>query len=117
MADESTGAPISLYANNLLYEASAWDLKIIFGQVDQSSGSTVVKPNVAVTIPWAQAKLTLYWLRLQVEVMETQTGKIPIRADLIPPENIPTEEQLNDPDMKKFFDMYKRVRDEFLKTL
>jgi hypothetical protein len=117
MADESTTAPISVYANNLHYESSAWDLKITFGQVDQSSGSIVVKPNVAVTIPWAQAKLTLYWLRIQVEIMEMQTGKIPIRADLLPPDNTPTEEQENDPEMKKFFEMYKRVRDEFMKTI
>ncbi len=106
---------IATYANNAFFEASAWDLKIIFGQLDQSSGSIVVKQNVSVTIPWAQAKLALFWLRMQVEAMEVSTGKILLRKDLLPPELPPlTAEQENDPAAKQFHESYMKAREEFI---
>jgi hypothetical protein len=122
MADESTnqgsGDPIAVYANNVYFESSAWDLKIIFGQIDQSTGTVTVKQKVAVTIPWTQAKLTLFWLRVQVELIERQSGKIAIRNDLVPPEwPAPTGGQKDDPDAIAFFELYNRARDEFLKTI
>ena len=95
---ERTQNFVSTYANNAIFEASAWDLKIIFGQLDQASGIAEIKQHLAVTIPWAQAKLLLYWLRVQVEVVELESGKIQIRKDLIPPEPPAlTPEQENDP--------------------
>ena len=109
---------ISTYANNLIFEASAWDLKLIFGQLDQSSGTAVVKQHLAVTIPWPQAKLALFWLRVQIEGIETQSGKIPIRQDLIPSELPPiTQEQEKDPAAKKFYQRYSELRAEFIKSL
>jgi len=126
MPDEEKAQPklergenfISSYANSIGYEASAWDLKVIFGQIDQSSGATVVKQHLAVTIPWAQAKLTLFWLGMQVALMEEQTGKIPVRRDIIPPEPPPlTTEQENDPAAKRFHEAYLTARARFLASL
>src|SRR5208283_935789 len=104
MPDETTTAPpqlkyerttdfLNTYANNAYFESSAWDFRIIFGQLDQSSlPEPAIKQNVAITIPWAQAKLALYWIRLHVEANEIQNGKILIRADLLPPvPNPPTD--------------------------
>ncbi len=108
----------SVYANNALFQPSAWDLKIIFGQLDQASGKDIVKQQVAVTIPWAQAKLALYYLRLQVEAMEIQSGKIPIRGDLIPPEPPPlTPEQEGIPGSKKILEIIQKLREEFIASL
>jgi len=108
----------SLYANSVLYEASAWDLKLIFGQLDQASGRAIVKQNVAVTIPWPQAKLALFWLRFQVEIAEATVGtKIPIRKDLLPIEAPPlTPEEESDPATKQAREIYMRLREEFLAT-
>jgi hypothetical protein len=130
MPDEATAQPsaalkyertdnfISAYANNAFFEPSAWDLKIIFGQLDQSPAGITIKQNIAVTIPWAQAKLALYWLRLQIEATEMDIGKIPLRKDLIPPEPPPlTPEQENNPDAKKMHELVRKLREEFIASL
>jgi Protein of unknown function (DUF3467) len=115
---ERTPNFVSSYANSAIFEASAWDLKIIFGQLDQSPGSVEVKQHLAVTIPWAQAKLALYWLRVQVEAMELQSGKIPIRRDLVPPEPPQlTAEQENDPQAKQLRDLVVKIREDFIANL
>jgi hypothetical protein len=112
----------STYANTIFFEATAWDLKLIFGQVEQMTSNPPNPPtgkvmqHLAVTIPWPQAKLALFWLRVQVEAAEiTVKAKIPIRSDLIPPE-VPalTPEQENDPNVREFQELYRRLREEFL---
>jgi hypothetical protein len=115
---ERTDDFISTYANNAFFEGSAWDLKIIFGQLDQSGAQAVIKQNLAVTIPWAQAKLALYYLRLQIEAIEIQSGKITIRNDLLPPEPPPlTPEEEAIPRSKEIRDLVLKLREEFLATL
>lgn len=85
----------SVYANNAYFESSAWDLKIVFGQLDQPVGQPAkIRQHIAITIPWTQAKLAVYYLRLHVEAIEIQNGKISIREDLLPPEpTLPTPEE------------------------
>lgn len=105
----------SSYANNVNYEQTAWDLKLIFGQVD----GNVVRQHLAVTIPWPQAKLAAFWLRVQVESAEAYVGaKIPIRKDLIPAE-LPslTPEQEKDPAWRAFYELYSKAREDFIATL
>jgi hypothetical protein len=116
---ERTEQYIASYANSIIFESSAWDLKLIFGQLDQVSSTTLVKQHLAVTIPWPQAKLALFWLRLQIEVAEIQVrAKIPIRQEFLPPELPPlTSEQENDPGTKEFYGLYHKIREEFLASL
>ena len=114
---ERTSNFISTYANSVYFEASAWDLKLIFGQLDQTSANPAVQQNVAITVPWAQAKLALFWLRLHIEVAEVQVGKFVLRKDVIPPEAPAlTPEQEKDDMTKITHDLYVRLRDEFLKN-
>jgi hypothetical protein len=52
---------VSLYANNVMYEASVWDLKLIFGQLDQKvaekqQGQATVDYHSAITLPWSTVK-------------------------------------------------------------
>jgi hypothetical protein len=123
---ERTEQFVSSYANSLILESTAWDIKLIFGLVEQVAGTmpaeAVVKQHLAVTIPWSHAKLALFWLRLQVEAAEASVkAKIPIRSDLLPPEvsQLPrlTPEQENDPSVKEFRELYRRIREEFLASL
>jgi hypothetical protein len=111
---------VSRYANNVLFEGNAWDLKIKFGQVETVSGETRVKATAEISIPWAQAKLAIYWLRLQVEAMEIQSGKIALRKDVLPPE-LPEPEVLTsgepDPDAVRMHEFAKKVRAEFFANL
>ena len=107
------------YANNINFESTAWDMKLTFGHIDQGTGTLVIKQDCAITIPWPQAKLALFWLRVHVETAEATVGvKIPIRKDLIPPE-LPKLEpaQENDPEIIRFRELYDRIRAEFLTTL
>jgi hypothetical protein len=128
MPDDNKNNPLStayfaddyfeVYANQVLYEASAWDLKIIFGALDQSTGTAKMKKTLAVNIPWAQIKLALFSLRLQLAVEEMEDGKIQIRPSLLPPEAPAlTKEQEADPKAKAVHEAYTRIREEFLREL
>jgi hypothetical protein len=126
MADETPPAVksertenfISTYANNVFLESSTWDLKLIFGQLDQSSAPNTIKQNVAVTLPWAQAKLLLYYLRLHIEAEEIADGKIHIRPDVRPVEPPAlTPEQKSDPAFKRIYDFMIKLRAEFIANL
>jgi hypothetical protein len=110
---------ISIYANNAYFESSAWDLKIVFGQLEQpAGGNAVIKQSLAVTLPWTVAKLALYWLRVQVEAMELQSGKITIRQDLLPPEPpLLTPDQENTPLAKELRELILKIRAEFIAGL
>jgi hypothetical protein len=116
LAHERTEDFISTYANNAYFESSVWDLKIVFGPLDQPIGSpAIVRQTIAVALPWAQAKLRAYFIRLHVEANDIQNGKVPIRPDLLPPPPPPlTEEQANDPNAKKLFELVTKLRAEFV---
>ena len=97
MSDESTASKDEqgmtaeynfedVYANNSSFETSAWDLKLIFGQLDQTSRSKrVVNWHTAVTIPWAQAKIMAYYLAINVVFHEIQHGPIKVPSTVLPP--------------------------------
>jgi hypothetical protein len=75
------------YANNVYLEGSVWDLKLIFGQLDQSSGSAITEQRAAITIPWRQAKILNYLLSIHIRAHELDTGlPIEIPKSAIPPE-------------------------------
>jgi len=110
---------VKSYANNAYYESSAWDLTIVFGQLDQLVGSpAIIRQNIAITIPWAQAKLMAYFLRLHAEANDIQNGKVPIRSDLLPPVPPPiSEEDAKNPAAKKLYDLAVKLREEFIASL
>lgn len=107
------------YANNVLYESSTWDLKLIFGQLDQSEGKIKVVQHSAITIPWIQAKLMVFWLRGQIEAHERKNGKIQVPSSVIPPPLPPLTEELkkSDPQAKAVYAIFSRLREEFVSSL
>jgi len=107
------------YSNSILFESTAWDLRLTFGHIDQATGTVTVKQDRAVTIPWPQAKLAIFWLRVHVAAAEAEVGtKIPIRKDLIPQElPPPMPEQANDPSTVRFRELYEKIRSEFIDSL
>lgn len=106
------------YANNVFYETSSWDLKLIFGQLDQSEGRVRVVQHSAITVPWAQAKLMVYWLRGQIEAHELVNGKIHVPSPVIPPPFPLTEElKKSDPNAEAIYAIFNRLRDEFISSL
>ncbi|HEX9545404.1 MAG TPA: DUF3467 domain-containing protein [Pyrinomonadaceae bacterium] len=107
------------YANSIIYESSSWDLKLVFGQLDQSEGTVKVVQHSAITLPWTQAKLMLYWLRGQIEIHELLNGKIHIPPPVIPPPPPPLTEEIkkSDQNAEVVYSIFNRLRDEFLANL
>jgi len=76
----------SLYANNVQFEVSTWDLKMVFGELDQSDppGKSKVIQHTAMTVTWLQAKIMAYYLNANILLHEADYGKIQIPANLHP---------------------------------
>jgi|ERR1035441_7450252 hypothetical protein len=84
----------SLYATNVNFEPSVWDLKLIFGQLDQSSGRAVVKQHTAISVPWIQVKLMAYYLEAQLAIHDIDFGAVIVPPSLIPPSPDPTSPEI-----------------------
>ena len=84
------------YANNVYVEPSVWDLKIVFGQTDLSSGPNAVVQHTAITLPWNYVKILSYVLRSNIAVREAEDGHIPVPPRILipPPKEIPPAENI-----------------------
>jgi hypothetical protein len=104
----------SVYANNFYLEPSAWDLKILFGQLEQHTGSAEVDWHTAVAMPWSQVKVLIYYLRMNMALQEKVDGKICIARRVVPtPPEAPTEEKLKaDPNAQELYETYLKIHSE-----
>src|ERR1039457_3310638 len=74
-----------VYSNNVQFESSVWDLRTVFGVLQQPKGEPAfVDQHTAVTLPWPQAKLLHYFLGVQLAAHEALNGKINIPASVLP---------------------------------
>ncbi len=107
------------YANNVYYESGAWDLKLIFGQLDQRDGKIKVIQHSAITLPWPLVKIMTYWLRGQVEAHEAMNGKIRIPPAVIPQALPPLTEEnkKSDVNAETIYKIFNRLREEFVSSL
>ncbi len=110
---------VSKYANNVRFEATVHDLKIVFGETDQSSGKEVIRQHTAITIPWSVAKLARYFIDINTLFHELYVGRIPVPPNQIPqPLLQPSSETLaNDPLAEEAFLRATRLREEFLESI
>ena len=109
---------ISLYANNIQFEQTAFDLKLIFGELNQAGGKVLIDQHSSVTIPWGQAKLLLYYLQLNIAGYELENGKIKIRGDLVPlPIGPLPAGQEDNPKVRELFEVVKNLREQFVSNL
>lgn len=64
-----------LYANNVLFEANAFDLRVIFGQFKAGSqGEPEIEQHTAVAIPWTVAKIACMYLAINIIGFEVDHG-------------------------------------------
>jgi hypothetical protein len=101
---------LELYANNAQFLSSAWDLKIVFGELDQSLGSNVVVQHSAITMPWSHAKVMALFLLIHVTGHESQMGRIPVPHGIIP--EPPKEAPLGT--SEKTLKAFKKLYDDFI---
>lgn len=105
------------YANNFNFEPSTWDLKIIFGQLEQHTGLAEIDWHTAITIPWLQVKLVAYYLRVQAIWYELQNGPLNIPANVMPPEPTPpVGEMAENSYAKAYYEAQKKIYMEMFST-
>jgi len=107
----------SNYANNARFESTVYDLKVIFGQSELSSGSEIVDQHTAVTLPWPFVKVFLYYLQVQLIAQEVQNGPVVIPPSQIPPPFEPPAEYANDPGVQRGREAINRFREQFIASL
>jgi hypothetical protein len=74
----------SVYANNSRFESSVWDLRVLFGQLEQHTGKEVIDWHTAVTLPWMQVKILIYYLRVNLAVHELASGPLWVHPNVTP---------------------------------
>jgi hypothetical protein len=91
---------ISRYANNVHFEVSVWDLKLLFSEFEQPPGETAfIQQHTAITIPWIQVKLLTILLQLNIIAHEAVNGKIAVPPHILPPISPPGPE-ITDPQIR-----------------
>jgi len=100
----------SLYANNVNFESSVWDLKMIFGQLDQEASA--VTQHTAMTLPWSTSKIAAYYMLVNLLVHQADNGAITIPARVVPPRPDP-ESPTVEPHMKPVISYVAWIHDQF----
>ena len=78
----------------------------------------VVEQHTAMNIPWIQAKLMIYYLKVQVAIYEQQHGPIRIPTSVLPPEPPPLPGQFKDnPVAESVRALVLKMRAEYLASL
>ena len=106
----------SWYANNVQFDQTDFDLKMIFGEGDLSK--MIVQKHTAMTVSWIQAKIMLYFLTLQFGIYEMTHPKIQVPINVLPPESQPpTGEAANDPMAQLVHEYINKMRAQFIESL
>ncbi|MGH9345483.1 MAG: DUF3467 domain-containing protein [Terriglobia bacterium] len=109
----------SLYANNIQFELSAWDFRLLFGELDQIDGAAIIRQHTAMTIPWSSVKLLIYFLQANLSIYEAANGFVRIPHDVIPPPptNLYTPEQLeNNPRARATVEFIAKIHEILMKS-
>lgn len=106
---------VARYANNVFFEISLWDMKITFGELDQSLGENVVVQHEAITMPWPAAKILSYFLQLNLAAQEARTGRFVLQPGIISlvPDKVP-KELANDRKAIKAHTAMRKIQQAFL---
>ena|ERR1039458_42906 len=103
IADQFTRAQnfLARYANNVNYETSVFDLKIVFGELAQPIGKKAfVEQHTSVTLSWLEAKIAALFLCMNVAMHENKFGTLDIPSGTLPADFMRTSEELKLPLMK-----------------
>jgi hypothetical protein len=110
---------ISAYANNVRFESTVWDLRVIFGEIDQSSGAEVVHQHTAISLPWSLVRLVAFYMQFNLVIHEAINGKVSVPPSQIPPvpPELTPEQEAENPTLKMARAMAIKSRDDFLASL
>jgi hypothetical protein len=77
---------VRVYANNVQMASTSFDIRVLFGQVNEvSDDKVVVDQQVQVTMTWLEAKILAEFLLANIKVHEELNGplKLPKNADTV----------------------------------
>src|SRR5687767_12192888 len=72
------------YANNVRFENNIWDMRLLFGNLDQTEGRNTVTHHTTMSLSWPQAKLMLFYFYANLAFQERWQGKINVPETMIP---------------------------------
>lgn len=101
------------YANHVLLVPTAFDLSLVFGKIEPSKGPNNVVQHSAITLPWSQIKVGIYFLQVTLAAHEFLNGRIQIPKGVVNPPPSPTEDQMKDTPQAE--EVFKIVQDLFMK--
>lgn len=102
----------AVYANQCHFELSVWDLKMIFGQLDQTDRKMAIDWHTAVTVPWQVAKILSYLLRLNIAVYESNNGPIRIPEGSLPPGPVPPTGDQDTEQNRAFYEFMRKIHNQ-----
>jgi hypothetical protein len=111
---------IQLYANNVVVESNAFDLKLVFGVSDlRNVTKPVVEQSAAVNLSWPEVKLLIFWMQVHLAGYEKENGKVKIPVAALPPEVSSSllPPQFDNPAGREGLDLIRKLRAEFLAGL
>jgi hypothetical protein len=73
----------------------------------------------AITVPWALAKLMVFWIKGHIEAHELANGKIPMPPSILPQPLLPVTEELKNQDRnaEAIYAIFNRLREELVAGL
>ncbi len=104
------------YANNVFFQLTWWDLKVLFGEFNQVRKPPAVEYHTAITIPWSQAKIMSYFLQVQIAYYEATNGPIKIPSGAIPDAMQLSEEWAADPKLKAVYELAKELHEKLAES-
>jgi hypothetical protein len=103
----------SLYANHTQYESSVWDLKFVFGQLDQGKGPQFIEQHTAMSVSWPQAKLMAYFTLVNLIIHQANNGTIQVPVAVRPPRPDASDPTIQDEAGKNVLRYLGWVHDQF----
>lgn len=99
---------VSLYANYVQVESTAWDMTMFFGQFDRGRGQNVVLQRGSVTLAWAEAKAVCNILLTNLAFYEDFNGPIRMPKGMTPG---PLDTTNRDPKFAALDERVKKMRE------
>jgi hypothetical protein len=103
------------YSNNSLLQSSARDLKILFGELDQTKGPNTVLQHTGITLSWPQAKVMSYYLQIHLAIHELEYGRTTLPKGVIVDVPEPSPEMIKQyPQALEVYEAVLKLHDAFL---
>ena len=90
------------YANNVQFETTVWDMKIVFGEVDQFADPAVIEQHTTITLSWLEAKIMAYYLVVNLALYQAKHGSIPVPPLVLPLGPSKDSPDIPDKDLAKY---------------